>query len=304
MVFLPQHDELSNAEILILGLALCGFSNKRVERTHELMCLERFKDSYYACPQTVRDVYRDIQNPLLAGCKHIVKPNPSYLLLALRFLKKYPSKYDLAGMGGCTEKTALERVWSYMGAIQAIKEHKIKWIFDDIDTYPEMYVASVDGVHCQIMEPRKIPSSKWYSKKFNKAGLTYEIGVAIYHDKIVWINGPFPAGENDKKVFDKPEGLANKLKEGQQVIGDEGYRGRPDKASTRNAFDGQEVKDYKRRVKARHETVNSRLKAFGILDQKFRTTGNSRLTKHKAAFEACCVIIQYEMENGSPLFKV
>jgi DDE superfamily endonuclease len=300
MAFAP----LSNVEFLVLGLKMCGFSSKRIESTCDLTSIERFQDSFYACPQTVQDLFRDIQNPALAGSKTISRPNPCHLLLALRLLKKYPSKYDLAAFGGCTEKTSLERGWRYVDAIHALKEHKIKWIFDDVDAYPEMYVASVDGVHCQIWEPQTVPSSTWYSKKFNKAGLTYEIGVAIYHNNIVWINGPFPAGENDKKVFDKPDGLAAKLKEGQQVIGDEGYRGCPEKASTRNTFDAPEIKDYKRRVKARHETVNSRLKAFAILNQKFRTTGNSRLTKHKAAFEACSVIIQFELENGSPLFKV
>lgn len=295
---------LSNIEFLGMGLNISGFSSKRIDSTRELTSIERFKDSYYACPQTVNDLFRDIQNPALVGNKHIANPQPSHLLLALRLLKKYPSKHEMAGFGGCTEKTALARAWRYVEAIHALKELKIKWIFDDVDAYPEMFVASVDGVHCQIWEPRKVPSSKWYSKKFNKAGLTYEVGVAIYHNKIVWINGPFPAGENDKKVFDKPGGLASRLKEGQRVIGDEGYRGSPDKVSTRNTFDSPEVKDYKRRVKARHETVNSRLKAFAILNQRFRTTGNSRLTKHKAAFEACSVIIQYELDNGSSLFKV
>jgi hypothetical protein len=174
-----------------------------------------------------------------------------------------------------------------------------------MDAYPELYVATVDGVHCRIWEPRKLPSSRWYSKKFNKAALTYEVGVAIHHNKIVWINGPFPAGENDKKVFDKPQGLASKLRAHQKVIGDEGYRGSPEKASTRNrAFDSREVKSFKNRALARHETVNSRLKAFAIINQPFRTTGQRRLPRHQAAMEAACVIVQYELENKSPLFAV
>lgn len=165
-------------------------------------------------------------------------------------------------------------------------------------------MATVDGVHCRVWEPRKTPSSKWYSKKFNKAALTYEIGVAIHHNKIVWINGPFPAGENDKMVFDKPNGLASRIKAHQKVIGDEGYRGVPEKVSTRNTFDSKEIKDFKRRAKARQETINSRLKAFGIIGQAFRTTGTRRLERHKAVMEACCVIVQFELENKSPLFIV
>ena len=33
--------------------------------------------------------------------------------------------------------------------------------------------------------PQMQLSSGWYSKNYNKAGLDYELGVAIYHNKIV-----------------------------------------------------------------------------------------------------------------------
>jgi len=181
---------------------------------------------------------------------------------------------------------------------------QIVWIFEDLEKYPELYVASVDGVHFRIWEPRKFPSTKWYSAKYKRAGLAYEIAVAIYHNKIVWVNGPFPAGENDKKIFDKPGGLKSKLKEGQALIGDQGYVGSGGKVATRNQFDDAPTKDFKERAKARQETINSRLKAFGILNRDFRTSGDLRLPRHKAAMEACLVIIQYELENGSALFTV
>ena len=181
---------------------------------------------------------------------------------------------------------------------------QIQWIFDDVEKYPELYVASVDGVHFRIWEPRKFPSTKWYSHKYKKAGLTYEVAVAIHHNKIVWVNGPFPAGENDKAVFYKEGGLGSKLKEGQFCIGDEGYSTLTDKVATRNSLDTPRTKDLKERAKARQETVNARLKAFGVLSGPFRTKGGNRIQRHKTVMGACLVIIQYEMENGSPLFKV
>jgi len=162
-------------------------------------------------------------------------------------------------------------------------------------------VASVDGVHFRIWEPRKNPSTKWYSHKYKKAGLSYEIAVALHHNRIVWVNGPFPAGENDKTIFEKPGGLKSKLKGNQAVVGDEGYRG---VAATRNSLDPEELKDMKGRAKARQETINARLKNFSILRGPFRTCGGKRLERHKAAMEACLVIIQYELENGASLMKV
>jgi hypothetical protein len=150
-----------------------------------------------------------------------------------------------------------------------------------------------------------MPSSGWYSCKFNKAGLTYEIAVSIYHDKICWINGPFPAGQNDLRVFRKEGGLASKIPANKRVVADEGYVGEPEKAATRNEFDSPHVKELKKRAKARHESVNGRLKAFGILNQTFRTPGKQRLEKHQAAFEACCVLVQMEYDNNSrKLMKV
>jgi len=128
--------------------------------------------------------------------------------------------------------------------------------------------------------------------------------VALYHNNIVWVKGPFPAGENDKAIFDKPGGLASKLKEGQVMVADNGYSGTNGKCATRNKFDSAEVKDIKERGKAREETINSRLKTFGILNENFRTTGAKRLDRHKVAMEACLVIIQYELENGNGLFTV
>lgn len=183
---------------------------------------------------------------------------------------------------------------------------QIRWILDEpmCNNNPdEFFFISVDGVHCRITEPRFLPSSGWYSHKHNKAGLAYEVAVAVYHDKICWINGPFPAGQNDLKIF--RNGLMSKIPDDKRVIADNGYSGEPDKAAISNTFDPQELQDLKHRAKARQETVNSCLKSFKILNDTFRTPGKKRLERHKAAFEACSVILQYEFDNGSrKLMKV
>ena len=54
------------------------------------------------------------------------------------------------------------------------------------------------------------------------------------------------------------------------------------------------------RARARHETFNGRIKNFGCLDDRFR----HGMEKHKICFEAVCVIVQYQLENGSPLFDI
>eukprot|EP00957_Ditylum_brightwellii_P126282 9627684-Ditylum_brightwellii.AAC.1 len=103
-------------------------------------------------------------------------------------------------------------------------------------------------------------------------GLAYEIALPIYCDKICWVSGPFPAGQNDVHIFQRPNGLMSKIPDNKHVIADEGYVVVPTKASTRNPFDSDELKDFKRRTKARQETINKRLKSFGILSQTFCST--------------------------------
>ena len=105
-------------------------------------------------------------------------------------------------------------------------------------------------------------------------------------------------------IFKTPGGLKEKMSAaGIRGTADLGYRGHPE-LTTRNVFDSHDVKSFKKRTGARQETVNARLKAFGILSQPFRGRGLDRMRKHCAAFEACTVIVQYEMENGKGLFKV
>ena len=154
---------------------------------------------------------------------------------------------------------------------------------------------TVDGTHCPIQETRPF-SKKWSSHKLGKkAGLNYEIGIQISQSRVVWVNGPFPASLNDLTVF-REKGLKEALPTGKRCMGDEGYT-HEETISTRNDFDPTELAMFKWRALSRHETFNSRLKSFHCLKSKFC----HGITKHKVAFEAVCLILIYEMENGSPL---
>ena len=150
------------------------------------------------------------------------------------------------------------------------------------------------------MEPRKIPSTEWYSHKHNGPGLSYELAISIYSSNLVWINGPFWAGKSDLEIFRIENGLKDKIPAGKKLIGDSGYKGEPEIISISNNLDNNAVKEFKRRARAHHETFNGRIKKFKILREKFR----HKLEDHKTFFEAACVIMQYEMENGCPLFDL
>jgi DDE superfamily endonuclease len=165
-----------------------------------------------------------------------------------------------------------------------------------------MFVMSVDGTHCRTFEPKHPTKSKnpqYYSHKFHQAAVNYEIGLSIFTSDVVWVNGPFPAGQNDMKIF-REQGLMDIIPPRKLITGDGGYRGCPDIISTPNPRDPEDLRVFKKRARARHETFNARLKCFKCLAETFR----HGVATHQTLFFAVCVIVQFQMENGSPLYPV
>ena len=65
-----------------------------------------------------------------------------------------------------------------------------------------------------------------------------------------------------------------------------------------NPCDDDDVGNFKAHVKCRHETFNGRIKYFCSLSDTYKHSKE----KHKYVFEAIAVTVQYQMDNGSPLF--
>jgi hypothetical protein len=178
----------------------------------------------------------------------------------------------------------LNGTWFYTKQIQALKGCKIR--HSVLDGAKEVHVLTDDGVHCRLGEPRNQPSTKWSSQTFGgKATLTYEIGIAIHHNQVVLINGPYPAAMHDMKMFNSFDGAGSKLQAGKKAIADRAYRG--PQIVKRSEFDSAVVKTFKKRARARHETFNGRIKSFNALDNRFR----HGIAKQKSVFEATCVIV-------------
>jgi len=78
-----------------------------------------------------------------------------------------------------------------------------------------------------------------------------------------------PPGNGGNLVnFKAPNGLKSKVPAGKKVIV---YRMYKDPVcSIRNPQDTPEVRKFKRRARARHESFNGRLKNFKVLSEKFR----------------------------------
>ncbi len=159
-------------------------------------------------------------------------------------------------------------------------------------------MITVDGTDFRIHEPKPF-DRKWYSHKYTKAGLRYEIGVCIQTGWIVWTNGPFACGPNhDLTIF--RSALEGMLLPWEMVEADQGYRGHP---RIRPRYEeGVSMVQYiaKGRARARHEGINSLFKIFGILKYPFR----HNIEKHGRVFRAIATITQVKLKNEQPTFDV
>ena len=93
--------------------------------------------------------------------------------------------------------------------------------------------------------------------------MKYEVGVCIQTGWIVWINGPYPCGAwNDLRVA--REALIFELDENEYYLADSGYcDGNQYSVTPTGRYDFSDCQ--KTAARARHETINSRLKNFDIL---------------------------------------
>ena len=136
----------------------------------------------------------------------------------------------------------------------------------------------------------------WFSYKFRRSGLRYEIALSILGGDICWICGPWlPGVYNDLSIF--PEALITWLAPNERVEADDGYVGEaPMKVKCPGSITVSEEREkLVRRVRNRRETINKRFKQWGILNQVYCHD----LIHHRNVFTAICVLSQLAIENAS-----
>lgn len=343
---LPTKADPQNAnEIMELGLAVLGMTSGggAVLGQENTTRMRRFQAHYGIHPKGLFEMFSDMKeeahnNP--TGVVHCV-----HFLMTINWMKCYETEHCMHSRWGLSEQTIREKIRMYIAKINALKQRVVSnwWrsakrstvtrvfssttiigfflllqiVWGNFDN-DDVYIISVDGVHCQIWEPRKDPGAQHYSHKSNSAGKAYEIGIAIRRrnapgDFCVWIRGPFDASTHDLTIFRggkkgnndewDQDSLYFAIPAGKKAIADSGYVGEADlggKVAVTRDTDSEELKRFKGRAKARHETFNKHLKDFVVLDVPFRQQNLS----HGAVFEAVCIVVQYDLLNGYPLFDV
>jgi len=140
---------------------------------------------------------------------------------------------------------------------------------------------------------------RFYSHKFKSAGVRYEVAVAIHSGDIVWINGPFKAGQwPDIRIFRR--GLMRMLEPGEMVEADAGYRGEINRVRIPTQYSSIAERQAKALARARHETINTLFKNWGITKTRFRHP----LRRHQPAFKAIVCLTQMGFNAGNKPFQV
>lgn len=152
---------------------------------------------------------------------------------------------------------------------------------------------SIDGVDFQINEPTPF-SPKWYSHKFKKAGLRYEIGVCIRTGHIVWASGGYPCGDwPDLRIA--RDNFVNFLEPSEKALADKGYND-----AQYFILPSESNSQRHKIIMSRHETVNKRIKQFNVLQNRFRHD----LSLHKKCFHSVINLTQLVIIHEDPLFSV
>ncbi len=289
-------------ELLNIGLRLVNYRTRRIKRAKRKTNVERFVGHFGSKPHVVALIWEDLQ--LTDNNEARVEPKDlfwEHFLMALHALKRYPTELEREAIFDISHAWGRDWVWFYVYKIRCLKYEKILWPADNFGD--DLWVITVDGTHCWIQEPKHDTWSmdtRYFSHKFGKAGMNYELGIALSSSRLVWMNGPFPAGEADNKTF-KVRGLKAKLEAtNKRGIADGGYPGHPKVLSTPNKHDSKAVKKFKSRALKRHEKFNGMTKNFDCLSGRFRHS----VDRFTHCFEAVCVICQYQLENGDPLYDI
>ena len=298
------------------GLCFLGMNEYHQACLGETKCHNIFQEMYGSIPLVLTHVWSDLMDSDIpnASCDGEERTTKGlrHFLMANCFLYGYPRNATWLRVlfFPIGEKdTRGEPVWKWVRKMQALLPTKIKFLDrwdDEDDPHCELFIIGIDGTDCKTNERQHetFPMDRQLmSHKFKHAAVKYEIGVAIYEDKIVWVNGPFRGGKHDLTIF-REDGLKDRMPEGKMAVLDRGYKtSKPDEVgvlATPQLGDDPQLHRFMSRVRCQTETVMGRLKNFKILSETYRHGPE----KHEWAFKACAVLVQYQIDHGAFLFEV
>ena len=192
---------------------------------------------------------------------------------------------------------------------------QIYWLWDANNAPLGIYIVSADGKHFEINEPCTPDDPAYYDHKNECAGVTYLMAMALRESRIVHWQGPYPASTNDAGMYVLGvQSLRSKvLATRGKVVADSALQHHDEVGGAPNEFHTKRAKVFFGRARCRQECVFCRLTVFKVLKDNFRHSKKSKRTpdgidpvleNHRIMADAVCVTVQYQFENGSPIWDL
>lgn len=117
---------LTANEFLRKGLEMVGFDRRRQQRVKRATNIQRFKDYYGSRPIVYAQIWEDLQTTDIQDARiDSSKCCVESFLMAIHFLKCYPTEGVRAGTFNICERTARDWGWYYVRKVQALKKQKV-----------------------------------------------------------------------------------------------------------------------------------------------------------------------------------
>jgi hypothetical protein len=256
---------LTPKEITKIGLKLVGFKRQQSQRARRKTNVERFKGFFRASPAVYAEIWEDLQKTNVKEAQ--VPPQDrkvKHFLMAMHHLKRYPTELELEGMFDISRMWGQDRCWYFIEKVQALKVQKIVWP----NRWDDVWAMTADGQHCCVHEqlrPIWSQDPQYFSHKYGKAGLNYELAISFFKSQVVSIKGPYTAQANDLKVFITTGFERKLLADCIKAIGDGGYHGHQKSISAQNPHDDSAgARFFKSRALKQHEIFNGLLVSTSV----------------------------------------
>jgi DDE superfamily endonuclease len=304
---------LTERTVMELGLGYVGVLPRKHKVMTHAFSKEVFHWHYGSSPLVIAEIWFDLGAMLSPKDNSLI--GFKMFMTALFFLWAYPRNAGLTAsrFNECTRNCKGEPLWRWIRMIEALKAKKIKWDNSLGDPNKSAFIGTVDDIDCVIWEKRAHHTmnidKSFFTQKHNHAGLKYELIMHLTKPQCMSIVGPMKAATHDMEVFRVKSKGKLKIMPGKMLIADSIFKAgkKPEHQDEVGMFalpssaDPEELRRFKSRARARHESFNGRLKYFSFLRDGYRGID---IDKHGSAFKAICVIVQYQMDNGSPIFSV
>ena len=144
--------KVSNADDLLrAGLVYAGFDDER-QKVRQQLNIDRFKAFYQLPPLTLFKYFSDVIK------KFDGRVSYKDLLMTYNWFATYARLEVLAGIWGFCEKHIGKRTQECAEMMQALKDEKIKFVFDDDE---RIILCGLDFVNFTTTENRLQPHCKW-----------------------------------------------------------------------------------------------------------------------------------------------